>query len=161
LARQSVAPSLAAKGVGYGVPAYRVDGNDLAALLVVLHEAVNRASAGNGPTLVVAETYRVQAHTNADDATRYRSQLEVEAWITRDPLLRLRSYLVGEQLLTDELEAEFAAAAEASAAKVRAGMTVDRPADPADLFRFVYATPTPQLAAQSALLQDELAAEQV
>jgi len=160
LARQSVAPSLASKGLGYGVPAFRVDGNDLAALLAVLHQAVARAAEGNGPTLIEAETYRIQAHTNADDATRYRSQDEVDGWIAKDPLLRLRSYLVNEQLLTDEREAEFNADGEAMAARVRAGLSVDRPADPADLFKFVFATPTPQLAAQAAQLRAELATEE-
>ena len=161
VARQSVAPSLAAKGVGYGVPAYRVDGNDLAALVVVLGAAVERAAEGFGPTLVEAQTYRIQAHTNADDATRYRSQQEVDEWTTRDPLLRLQFYLRAEQLLTDDLEAEYAAAAEAMAAQVRSGFTVERPADPADLFRYVYTVPTSQLADQAALLRAELAAEEV
>ena len=95
VARQTAATSLAAKGVGYGVPARLVDGNDLAALLVVLGAAVARAAEGAGPTLVEAHTYRIAAHTNADDATRYRSQDEVDGWAARDPLLRLQSYLRG------------------------------------------------------------------
>ena len=161
VARQSAAPSLAAKGVGYGVAAHLVDGNDLAALLVVLGAAVTRAAEGAGPTLVEAQTYRIEGHTNADDATRYRSQDEVDAWSARDPLLRLGSYLRAERRLTDDMEAEFAADAEAMAATVRSGFTVERPADPGDLFRFVYTVPTPQLAAQAALLRAELAVEEI
>ena len=80
LDKQSVAPSLAHKGVGYGIPGERVDGNDVAALLAVLGAAVARARAGEGPQLVEAHTYRMQAHTNADDATRYRHDEEVAAW---------------------------------------------------------------------------------
>ena len=86
---------------------------------------MDRAAAGNGPTLIEAETYRIQAHTNADDATRYRSQNEVDEWIGKDPLMRLRTYLVDEALLTDELEAKFTAEAEEMAARVRAGLSVD------------------------------------
>ncbi|NKX50895.1 pyruvate dehydrogenase (acetyl-transferring) E1 component subunit alpha, partial [Arthrobacter deserti] len=73
LKHQSVAPSLAHKAIGYGMPGERVDGNDLAALLGALGKGVDRARAGGGPVLVEALTYRVQPHTNADDATRYRS----------------------------------------------------------------------------------------
>jgi len=159
LARQSVAPSLAAKGVGYGVPAVRVDGNDLAALLVVLGEAVDRARRGGGPTLVEADTYRVQAHTNADDAGRYRSDDEVAQWLPRDPLLRLQRHLAATGVLTAEHERAFADAAEELAAHVRGGLGRESAPDPAELFAHVYAAPTPQLVEQSALLRAELAGE--
>jgi 2-oxoisovalerate dehydrogenase E1 component alpha subunit len=156
LARQSAAESLAAKGVGYGVPGVRVDGNDLAALTVVLSEAVDRARRGDGPTLVEADTYRIHAHTNADDPSRYRRDDEVERWRPRDPLLRLRAHLTTTGALTPRLEAEFAAAAEEMAAHVRAGMGGEGVLDPADLFAHVYSAPTPQLREQAAVLAAEL-----
>lgn len=158
LARQSVATSLAAKGVGYGVPAGRVDGNDLAALTTVLSEAVQRARRGGGPTLVEADTYRMQAHTNADDATRYRTDDEVAQWLPRDPLLRLRTHLTDQGALTADTEAEITAAAEAMAAHVRHGLSEETPVDPGELFTHVYAQPTPQLVEQAELLRAELAA---
>lgn len=77
LHKQTAAPSLAHKAVGYGMPGRLVDGNDAAAVHQVLSEAVARARRGGGPTLVEAVTYRVDAHTNADDATRYREADEV------------------------------------------------------------------------------------
>ena len=101
LAKQSVAPSLAHKGIGYGVPGERADGNDLAGLLAVLGQAVEKARAGEGPQLVEAHTYRVQAHTNADDATRYREDAEVTPWLDRDPIKRLETYLAAQGLLDD------------------------------------------------------------
>ncbi|GAA0930742.1 thiamine pyrophosphate-dependent dehydrogenase E1 component subunit alpha [Pseudonocardia zijingensis] len=156
LARQTAAESLAAKGAGYGVPGVQVDGNDLAALTVVLTEAVARARRGDGPTLVEADTYRIEPHTNADDPSRYRSEDEVERWRPRDPLLRLRAHLTATGVLTPELEAEFAAAAEEMAAHVRAGTGADAALDSAELFAHVYATPTPQLREQAALLAAEL-----
>ncbi|GAA5136404.1 thiamine pyrophosphate-dependent enzyme [Pseudonocardia adelaidensis] len=156
LSRQSAAESLAAKGVGYGVPGVRVDGNDLAALTVVLTEAVARARRGDGPTLVEADTYRIQAHTNADDPSRYRADDEVEQWRPRDPLLRLRAHLTATGVLTPEREAEFAGAAEEMAAHVRAGMDGESALDPAELFAHVYSAPTPQLREQAALLAAEL-----
>jgi len=158
LARQSAAPTLAHKGIGYGVPAELVDGNDAAALTAVLGAAVERAASGGGPTLVEADTYRVEAHTNADDATRYRSDDEVEQWRERDPLVRLRFYLRSTGHLDDAAEAEFTEAAERAATRVREGISAEVPLDPAELFAHVYATRTPQLAAQEELLRAELAA---
>ena len=160
LARQSRAPSLAHKGVGYGIPGERVDGNDVAALLDVLGSAVKKARAGEGPQLVEAHTYRMQAHTNADDATRYRQDDEVAAWIERDPITRLDAYLRANGVLDDDKLAEFTQAAEDIAAHTREGLNLDVEPNPDDLFDFVYATRTPQLEEQAASLADELAREE-
>ena len=78
LAKQTAAPALAYRGVGYGVRSMLIDGNDAAAVFATVRAALGRASAGRGPTLIEAVTYRVEAHTNADDAARYRSAAEVE-----------------------------------------------------------------------------------
>ncbi|MCC9173463.1 pyruvate dehydrogenase (acetyl-transferring) E1 component subunit alpha [Arthrobacter sp. zg-Y179] len=156
LKNQSAAPSLAHKAIGYGMPGERVDGNDVAALLSVLGAAVLRAREGGGPALVEAHTYRMQAHTNADDATRYRSAEEVQDWLPRDPLARTRSYLRGRGLLDDAREDELAAAAEALAAAMREGLNADVEPDPLSLFEHVYTRRTPQLAEQSELLRGEL-----
>lgn len=160
LARQTVAPSIAHKGIGYGVPGERVDGNDVAAVLSVLGKAVDRARAGEGPQLVEAHTYRVQAHTNADDATRYRPDEEVEAWIGRDPIVRLEAYLRNRNLLTDEQAAAYADVAEQVAAHTRDGINTDVEPRPDDLFDYVYARRTPQLAEQADVVADELAREE-
>ena len=160
LARQSVAPSLAAKAIGYGMPGVRVDGNDLPALEKVLGEAVARARAGQGPTLVEADTYRVESHTNADDASRYRTDDEVTEWLPRDPLLRVKTYLTAVGALDDARDREIHAAAEEMAAAVRAGVGAGSPADPEELFAHVYSTPTPQRARQRAALRAELDAEE-
>jgi pyruvate dehydrogenase E1 component alpha subunit len=159
LSRQTAAPSLAHKGVGYGMRGRLVDGNDLAALLAVLGEAVTEAREGGGPTLVEAITYRMKSHTNADDATRYRTAAEVEPWLARDPLLRLRTWLTAEGALTDGDVAEFQADAERVALDLRARIMADAEPQPLDLFAYVYAEPTPQLREQSELLAAELAAE--
>jgi len=160
LARQTAAPSLAHKAIGYGVPGQRVDGNDLAALLAVLGEAVERARSGEGPSLVEAHTYRMQAHTNADDDTRYRERDEVRAWVERDPLERLRAHLQNTAAITDKDEDEFAAAAETTAAALRDAMNSDADLDPRDLFAHVYSELTPQLRAQRDLVLGELAREE-
>lgn len=159
LSRQTAAPSLAHKGIGYGMRGRLVDGNDLAALLAVLGEAVEEARDGGGPTLVEAITYRMKSHTNADDATRYRTADEVEPWLARDPLLRLSAWLRAEGVLTDDGDAAFRADAERVATDLRERITADAVAHPEDLFAHVYATPTPQLREQAAMLAAERAAE--
>ncbi len=156
LARQSVAPSLAHKGIGYGIPGQRVDGNDLAAVLSVLGGAVAKARAGEGPQLVEAHTYRMQAHTNADDATRYRQDEDVQAWGARDPLTRIETFLRAQGLLDDELAASITAEAEEMAGHIRAGLNTDVPPDYRHMFDHVYAQPTAQLQEQSAVVAEEM-----
>jgi pyruvate dehydrogenase E1 component alpha subunit len=161
LSRQSAAPSLAHKAVGYGMPGQRVDGNDLAALLSVLGDSVASARAGHGPALIEAVTYRIQSHTNADDASRYRSDDEVAPWRERDPLDRMRGYLREAGSLSDGDDAEMHAHAERVASTLRDGMNAEVDPDPAELFAHVYATQTPQLREQAALVADELAAAEL
>ncbi|HEX4833234.1 MAG TPA: pyruvate dehydrogenase (acetyl-transferring) E1 component subunit alpha [Trebonia sp.] len=156
LAKQTAAPSLAAKGIGYGIPALLVDGNDAAAVYAAVREAAGRAAAGDGPTLIEAVTYRIEAHTNADDATRYQPSAEVSAWLERDPIARLAAYLRAAGLLDDAASQRLAAEAEQLASDVRAQMNAEVRANPADLFDHVYAAPTPALERQRAALLAEL-----
>lgn len=159
LAKQTAAPSLAHKAVGYGMPGRLVDGNDAVAVHEVLSDAVRRARTGGGPTLVEAVTYRVEAHTNADDATRYRVDAEVEAWRRHDPVDLLERELTGRGLLDEDGIRAAREDAESMAADLRARMNQDPELDPMDLFAHVYAEPTPQLREQQAQLRAELAAE--
>ncbi|MFE7810986.1 pyruvate dehydrogenase (acetyl-transferring) E1 component subunit alpha [Streptomyces sp. NPDC057433] len=159
LAKQTAAPSLAHKAVGYGMPGRLVDGNDAAAVHEVLADAVRHARTGGGPTLVEAVTYRVEAHTNADDATRYRGDAEVETWKEHDPVALLEQELTRRGLLDDDRLAAVRQDAETMAADLRARMNQDPVLDPMDLFTHVYAEPTPQLREQREQLRAELAAE--
>ncbi|MFI6347632.1 pyruvate dehydrogenase (acetyl-transferring) E1 component subunit alpha [Streptomyces sp. NPDC050560] len=159
LAKQTAAPSLAHKGVGYGMPGRLVDGNDAVAVHEVLTEALARARRGGGPTLVEAVTYRLDAHTNADDATRYRDEEEVAAWRAHDPVTLLERELTGQGLIDEAGLRRVAEDAEALAAGLRDRMREDPPLDPADLFAQVYAEQTTQLREQAALLRAEIEAE--
>jgi pyruvate dehydrogenase E1 component alpha subunit len=99
--RQSASETFAVKGRAYGVPSIRVDGNDVLAVYKSVSEAAARARSGGGPTFIEALTYRIGAHSTSDDPTRYRSQAEVDLWTQRDPLAKLRRYLVRAGLLDD------------------------------------------------------------
>ncbi|MFF3288674.1 pyruvate dehydrogenase (acetyl-transferring) E1 component subunit alpha [Streptomyces sp. NPDC003023] len=160
LAKQTAAPSLAHKAVGYGMPGRLVDGNDAVAVHEVLGEAVARARRGGGPTLIEAVTYRMDAHTNADDATRYRADSEVETWRAHDPIQLLERELTERGLLDDEGREAAARAAETMAADLRERMNADPVLNPMDLFEHVYAQQTTQLREQAALLRAELDAEE-
>jgi 2-oxoisovalerate dehydrogenase E1 component alpha subunit len=160
LSRQTRAAALAHKAVGYGMAGVRVDGNDILAVRHVVAEAAGRARRGEGPTLIEAVTYRMQAHTNADDATRYRKEDEVAYWSQRDPLNRLETYLKAAGLLTDDVVSQAAEEAEALAADMRKRLGEEPAVDHRDLFAHVYAETTPQLREQAAALQAEIDAEQ-
>ena len=98
--KQSAAPSFAARGAGFGVPAHLVDGNDILAVYSTMQKAVERARAGQGPSLIETLTYRMGAHTTADDPTRYRDAAEIEAWKRKDPIERFQKFLLQRDLLS-------------------------------------------------------------
>lgn len=156
IAKQSAAPSLAHKGIGYGIASVFVDGNDPAAVYTVVRDAVEIARAGGGPTLIEARTYRMEAHTNADDARRYRDDDEVAFWSARDPVIRLEAHLRSRGLLDDASRDAVAAEAAAYAADLRERMNADPVLDPDGLFAHVYVEPTETLRVQRAFLADEL-----
>ncbi|TLS44248.1 pyruvate dehydrogenase (acetyl-transferring) E1 component subunit alpha [Streptomyces montanus] len=155
LSGQSAAPSLAYKGVGYGVRSEQVDGNDAAAVLAVLTAAVADARSGGGPWLVEAHTYRVGPHTSADDPSRYRPAAEAEVWRGRDPIDRLETWLREEDMVTDADIAATAAEAEAYASDLRTRLSEDPALDPLTLLDHVFSTTTAQLAEQRAALRTE------
>ena len=97
---------IAARARAYGVPSAVVDGNDVWAVHEAAGEAVERARAGGGPTLLECRTYRHYGHSKADPA-KYRPKAEVDHWLARDPLPRAR-----ERLLADGVEEERIAAVE-------------------------------------------------
>ncbi|MCA9585616.1 MAG: 3-methyl-2-oxobutanoate dehydrogenase [Myxococcales bacterium] len=146
--RQTAAPTIAVKGRAYGVPAVRVDGNDVLAMYRAVRDARARALAGEGPTFIEAVTYRIGAHSTSDDPTRYRSDAEVEAWKRKDPLDRLAKHMRHVGLLDDALdkalEEELTAEIAAAVKEVEALPAPDR----ASIFDDVYAELPWHLAAQ-------------
>ena len=103
---EEVAGGVADRAAGYGFPGHKIDGNDPFAVLGTMQEAAERARAGDGPTLIEADTYRYYAHTSDDNDALYRSREEVERWRKKDPLGRLKQYLVENRLLTEAREQE-------------------------------------------------------
>jgi pyruvate dehydrogenase E1 component alpha subunit len=157
-AKQSHARTLADKAIGYGMPGHFVDGNDAAAVYAVITDALRRARDGGGPTMIEGLTYRMEAHTNSDDPSRYRTGAEVERWSAADPIARLEGYLVADGMLTEQLKGQIGDEAEALAAVTREAMNEAPHLNPLELFDHVYAVPRAALAEQRESLAAELAA---
>ncbi len=93
--------NLADRGKGYGIPGVNVDGNDVVAVYEVAQAAVDRAKAGEGPTLIIAETYRWKGHSRSDK-NLYRTKEEIEEWRTKDPIPKFIARVIEEGILTQE-----------------------------------------------------------
>lgn len=157
--KQTVAPSLAHKAIGYGMPGIRVDGNDVLACYAVMAEAAARARAGEGPTLIEAVTYRLGPHTTSDDPARYRSQEELDRWLALDPIPRYRAYLQGRGVWSDRFEQRVAARSKRLRTELRDAVFGAPDVDIDEVFTTVFAEITPGLEAQRRQLRAELAKE--
>jgi pyruvate dehydrogenase E1 component alpha subunit/2-oxoisovalerate dehydrogenase E1 component alpha subunit len=111
---QTASETYAVKGLAYGIESLRVDGNDVLAVYEATKYATDKARRGDGPTFLELLTYRVSAHSSSDDPSRYRDESVTDQWKTqRDPLDRMRRFLVARGWLTDVEHADHAAAIEA------------------------------------------------
>jgi len=154
LKKQTHSRTLAQKALVYGFPGLQVDGNDVLAVYAASREAVERARAGDGPTLIECVTYRLGVHTTADDPTKYRSEEEVKEWERKDPLTRFTAYLEKKNLLEEGLEGRVD---EEIAAAVRRFEAVG-PADPLTMFDHAYAELPPDVRAQRAEVEARMRA---
>jgi pyruvate dehydrogenase E1 component alpha subunit len=152
LERQTRIP-LYRRAHGFGFPGIRVDGNDVLACLAVTRAALARAREGSGPTLVEAFTYRMGAHTTSDDPTRYRVAAELEQWRLKDPIERVKAWLLRGGHVDAEYLADLQGEADELAARVRDGCRALPEPDPVRVFENVYAGLDPDLRLQ----RDEMA----
>lgn len=161
LEKQTAAPTLAHKGVGYGLPGHLCDGNDVLATYAVSRRAVDRARAGGGPALIEALTYRMEAHTTSDDPTRYRTTEELEAAAATDPIARMKLFLQGSDLYDSSIEDTIEKMAAAESQRMRDEIYDAPHGDPMELFEHVYVDPAGHFEDQVELLRTELAAGEV
>jgi pyruvate dehydrogenase E1 component alpha subunit len=149
---QTAARTLAQKAVAAGFDGVQVDGNDVIAVHHAVREALAKARSGGGPTLIEALTYRLGDHTTADDASRYRPAEEVaEAW-KKEPVLRLRNYLLEARVWSKEQEEELLRRCNEHV-QAEAQAYLDTPAPPVrQIFDHLYATLPGAYAAQRAAI---------
>jgi len=156
--RQYATPTLAHRALAYGMPGWRVDGNDVLACWWTMQQAAQRCRDGRGPVFLELLTFRMGPHTTSDDPTRYRTRAEEEHWAALDPIARFERFLRDRGILSDAVAAEHAAVADEQVRELRE--TAQHLADPSplELFDHVYAAPPPTLARQRQHLADVLAA---
>ena len=147
LERQSRVP-LYRRALGFGFPGIRVDGNDVLACLAVTRKAMQAAREGQGPTLIEAFTYRMGAHTTTDDPTRYRLAAELETWKLKDPIERVKAYLVRNELSDEKFFSDLEAESAEVGARIRKACLEMPDPDPLTIFENVYVEP-------NALLESE------
>ncbi len=146
---QTASETLAQKAVAYGIVGRLVDGNDVLAMYREVRAALERARAGEGPTLIEALTYRYGPHSTADDPKRYRSSAELTDWQdTRDPLLRLRVYLESQGTWDETKQKSLEEELRAEVAKVVTAALTEPVQPPESLFDQVYETASPVLEEQ-------------
>lgn len=138
------------RAAGYGFPGIRVDGNDVLACLAVTRWAMDECRSGNGPVMIEAFTYRMDAHTTSDDPTRYRLADVTEAWKMFDPIERVRVYLTRSGLADDAFFESVDADADELAARFRAFVLAMETPPPTRIFSHVYAAPHAQVERQEA-----------
>ena len=134
---------LANRAQGYGFPGVRVDGNDVLAVHAVTRWALEHARSGGGPVLIEAFTYRMSAHTTADDPTKYRLSADEEAWLDRDPLLRMEKFLRSEGLVDDAFFEELRQEGASMAVRLRENVQHMEAPGFEDAFADVYAEAHP------------------
>jgi len=102
VSKQTASHTLSIKASAYGFPGIRVDGNDPLAVYLETYKALERARTGEGPTFIEALTYRIGPHSTADDPSRYRESKEVQTWEQKDPIARLKGFLISLKLWSEE-----------------------------------------------------------
>jgi len=145
---QMASETVAQKAIAYGAQGIQVDGNDLFAVYKATKDALARARAGGGVTLIEALTYRLGDHTTADDARRYREVGEVEAWQAKDPMIRTRKYLESKGLWDDARQAAAEERARVMVAEVvKTAEGIEAPTTD-DIFDYTFATLPAELEVQ-------------
>lgn len=145
---------LAARAAGYGFEGIRVDGNDPLAVLAVTRWAAAEAREGRGPVLIEAETFRLGAHTTADDPTKYRLSAEEAQWAQKEPLLRMRALLETEHGVDEQWFQDLEEETAQWLTQVRADLLRSAPGELEQRFDVVYAHPHPLVEEERAWYRD-------
>ena len=142
--KQTHSETIAQKAIAYGIEGIQVDGMDIFAVYKSTKDAVEKARAGKGPTLIEAFTYRMCDHSTSDDASRYRSKEELEMWMKKDPVDRLEKYMRKKGLLDDAYREKVLNQSKEIVEKAVTEFEKIQAPDPKDMFKYVYAEMTEQ-----------------
>lgn len=152
--KQTASNTIAQKAAAYGITGVQVDGNDVLAVYSTMQEALKRAREGK-PVLVEAVTYRQGPHTTADDPTKYRENTEVEAWLEKDPLKRMKVFMIDRNIWNEELDQREFEIANENVSKAFELAENSPSSKTEEVFDFVFEQKTKQLQEQKSSLGTE------
>lgn len=153
---QSASETLAQKAIAHGMQGIKVDGNDVFAVYKATQDAMTKAREGKGPTFIECLTYRIGDHTTADDAKRYRNDSEVKQWEKKDPILRLKNYLIKKKLFSSAYEKEVAKNSEKLIDEAIKKYESQEAEDPEEIFHYTFAELTPNLKEQIDKMNEQI-----
>jgi len=156
LSRQTASATIAQKAIAYGFEGIQVDGNDVLGVYVAVKEALEKARHGEGPTLIECLTYRLNDHTTADDASRYRSDEDVAAWRKKDPIQRLKTHIERYFAWSESDETALREEVDHRIAEAVTAFEATEPLSPLDMFDTLFETLSPELLQQRADLEKRL-----
>ncbi len=157
---QTHSKTIAQKAMAYGMEGVQIDGNDILAVYTATHEAIERARAGRGPTLIEAITYRQKMHTTSDDPTKYRDAKHHEEWMKKDPIPRFKIYLKYKGIWNEDYEKQVWEDAQRKVeAEVKLFEAVKNP-EIEDMFKYVYAEMPAHLQEELELLKQAMQEKQ-
>lgn len=137
--KQTATETLAEKACAAGLESARVDGNDVIAVYLTVKRLLDRARSELKPALVELVTYRLGDHTTSDDATRYRKDEEIQSWIQKDPIDRMRKFLTAHRGWTDEKDSELTEECSAEVEQAVKEYEATSGRNPAAIFDHMYA----------------------
>ncbi|AKU79704.1 pyruvate dehydrogenase (acetyl-transferring) E1 component subunit alpha [Spiroplasma turonicum] len=147
-AKSTKAINIAVKGIGVGVPSIKVDGNDFFAVYAVVEEALDYARNGNGPVLIECDTYRLGAHSSSDNPKIYRPEDEFQDALTKDPLIRIKNYLINKGVWDDKKQEKLDKEQDEFISNEFDYAEKNKNYPLEDVFNFIYAEKTPELEEQ-------------
>jgi 2-oxoisovalerate dehydrogenase E1 component alpha subunit len=154
--QQFVGNGIASRGVGYGIKTLRVDGNDIFAVLKATQDARKFAIENEQPIIIEAMSYRLGAHSTSDDPSGYRTREEEAKYAEHDPILRMKNWMLAQNLLTEEQDKQlYETLREEVLAAVKVAEVIDKPSLE-DMFEDVYDVPTQNLHEQLADLKEHI-----
>ena len=156
VSQQTSAETIAQKAIAYGFEGIKVDGNDVFAVYKVVQEALKKAKEGKGPTLIECLTYRLADHTTSDDAKKYRKESEVEEWKKKDPILRLKKYMIKKKMFSDKYEKDFLVKVEKQTDLAVQKFESSPSYKPEEIFNYMYKELTPDLKEQQSAMLEEI-----
>lgn len=153
---QTKSETLAQKAIAYGFEGVQVDGNDVFAVYKATKEAVEKARAGKGPTLIECFTYRLADHTTSDDSKKYRKESEVKKWEKKDPILRFENYLLNQKIINKAFIEDVKNRAVKEIDEAVSDFENHAAYSPEEIFNYMYKEKTPDLIEQQKQFLEEL-----